>query len=151
MSLTSIVVLMVFAPTVSVLVGLYGSAHAPIAALVLRWAVFWMVGVRLSIAGIRQVVQPRYTAATILGIDDPDSLLVVRELGFANLAMGAIGIGSVVWTPSTAPAAVCGAIFYALAGLNHLRTRPRTAFARIAMISDLWAALVLATSFGLIR
>ena len=151
MYLISVVVLMVFAPTTSVLVGLHGSADAPVAALVLRWAVFWMVGARLSIAGIRQVVQPRYTAATILGIENTDSLLIVRELGFANLAIGAIGIGSVVWTLWTVPAAVGGAIFYGLAGLNHLRTRQRTTFARIAMTSDLWALVVLATSLGLIR
>ncbi|HEY1726011.1 MAG TPA: hypothetical protein VGF89_11340 [Steroidobacteraceae bacterium] len=150
MYLISVVVLMAFAPMASVLVGLHSSADTSVAALVLHWSVFWMVGARLSIAGIRQIVQPRYTAATILGIEHTGALLVVRELGFANLAIGAIGIGSVEWTPWAAPAAVAGAIFYGLAGLNHLRAGQHTTFARIAMISDLWALVVLAAALWLI-
>ncbi len=149
MYLISIAVLMVLAPVASVLLGFRHSPGASVAALTLRWAAFWMVGGRLFLAGLRQVVQPRYTAATILGIEHTDSLLVVRELGFANLALGAIGLGSAVWTRWTAPAAVGGAIFYGLAGLNHLRAGQRTVSARIAMISDLWALIVLAVSLGL--
>jgi hypothetical protein len=145
----SVVVLMVLAPTISILIVLHGSADAPVAALVLRWAVIWMVGARLFVAGVRQVVQPRYTAAAILEFEHTDSLPVIRELGFANLAIGAIGIGSVVWTHWTLPAALAGAIFYGLAGLNHLRSGGRTNFARIAMISDLWASAVLAALLGL--
>src|SRR5258708_7324148 len=58
--------------------------------------VFWGVGVRLVLAGIRQIAEPSYTAETILGIKDPESHLVVRELGFANAAIGAVGVGSLV-------------------------------------------------------
>jgi hypothetical protein len=150
MYLVSVVVFMVLAPTASVLSGMRGAAGTPFAELVLRSAVFWMVGARLLLAGIRQVVQPGYTAATILGIDPKDSLLVIRELGFANLAFGVIGIGSIVWRTWTVPAAVAGAIFYGLAGLNHLRSGQRTTHARIAMLSDLWALVVLAASLVLI-
>ena len=57
--------------------------------------VFWAVGVRLFIAGLRQIVQPRYTAETILGVKDPDATLIVRELGFANTAIGSAGLGSI--------------------------------------------------------
>jgi hypothetical protein len=149
MYLIGITVLMVIAPAASVLLGLHHSPRARVDALTLRWAVIWMVGMRLFIAGIRQVLQPRYTAVTILGIEHADSLLVVRELGFANLALGAIGLGSVLWTHWTIPAAVSGAIFYGLAGLNHLRSGQRTASARIAMFSDLWALIALAASLGL--
>jgi hypothetical protein len=64
-------------------------------AIVGKWFVFWAVGVRLFIAGLRQIVQPRYTAETILGVKDPDATLIVRELGFANTAIGSAGLGSI--------------------------------------------------------
>ncbi len=129
--------------------GLHRSPDAAFAPLTLRWAVFWMVGGRLFLAGIRQIVQPRYTAAVVLGIQHADSLLVVRELGFANVALGTMGLGSILWTHWTTPAGVAGAIFYGLAGLNHLWAGQRTASARIAMLSDLWALIVLAVLLGL--
>jgi hypothetical protein len=59
-----------------------------------KWFVFWAVGMRLFIAGLRQIFQPRYTADTILGVKDPDAMLIVRELGFANTAIGSAGLGS---------------------------------------------------------
>jgi hypothetical protein len=61
--------------------------------VVAKWYVFWAVGVRLSLAGLRQIVQPGYTAETILGLKGAASLFVVREMGFAK-AMGSIGIAS---------------------------------------------------------
>jgi hypothetical protein len=70
-------------------------------------------------------------------------VLVIRELGFANLALGTIGLGSILWGQWTPVAAVAGAIFYGLAGLNHLRSGQRTSAARIAMLSDFWAAAIL--------
>ena len=48
-----------------------------------KWYVFWAVGIRLLLAGIRQISQPAYTAQTLLGIKDASSHLVVRELGIA--------------------------------------------------------------------
>ena len=45
--LISIVVLMVLAPAASALLELHRSPGAPVGALALRWAVFWMVGGRL--------------------------------------------------------------------------------------------------------
>jgi hypothetical protein len=129
----SIAILMVLGPAASVVLGLRHSPDAPIALLVLHWAVIWMVGGRLFLAGMRQVLQPRYTAETILGIGHADSLLVVRELGFANLALGAIGLGTILWPQWAQAAATGGAIYYGLAALNHLRAGQHTSFARIAM------------------
>ena len=140
----SVAILMVLGPLTSVVLGWHHSPCTPIAQLALRWAVIWMVGGRLFIAGVRQILQPRYTAHTILGIEQRDALLVVRELGFANLALGVIGLGSIPWPQWSSAAAIGGAIFYGLAGLNHLHAGQRTHFARIAMLSDFWAVAVLA-------
>ncbi len=56
--------------------------------LIGKWYVFWAVGVRLLLAGLRQVVSPGFTA-DLLKVKDPAALTLVRELGFGNLAIGA--------------------------------------------------------------
>lgn len=119
-------------------------AHIPLgAAAILKWFAFWTVGGRLFLAGCRQVVQPAYTARTILGLTSDDALILVRELGFANLAVGLLGLLSLripAWQPA---AALTGGVFYALAGLNHIRQPHRNQPETVAMISDLFAAVVL--------
>ena len=112
-------------------------------ALAGKWFVFWTVGVRLFVAGLRQMIQPRYTAETILGIKGEDSLLIVRELGFANCAIGSIGIGSLYFPGWLLPAGIAGTIFYGLAGINHCYHKARNPLQNVAMISDLFAAIVL--------
>ena len=114
------------------------------AELVARWFVFWAIGVRLFMAGVRQIAQPAYTAQVILGLKSPDALLVVRELGFANAALGAVALISIFARPWAPPIALVGAIFFGLAGVNHLLHGDRTRLQSIAMISDLFIAVVLA-------
>jgi len=111
--------------------------------LIGKWFVFWAVGVRLFLAGLRQIAQPRYTAEKILGLTSDDVLLVVRELGFANAALGSVGILSIVLTGWVAAAALAGGIFYGLAGINHAIQKHRNALQKVAMTSDLFAAAVL--------
>jgi hypothetical protein len=50
--------------------------------LVFRWFVFWGVGVRLLLAGVRQVIQPSFTAREIFHLASADAEVIVRELGF---------------------------------------------------------------------
>jgi hypothetical protein len=100
---------------------------------------------------LRQIFQPRYTAETILGIKSADSLLVVRELGFANLAMGSAGLGSLFAPSWLSPVAMLGAIFYGLAGINHCFHQHRNKLQNLALVSDLCAAAVLAICFWALR
>jgi len=102
--------------------------------------------VRLVMAGIRQIIQPRYTAEIILGLKNPDVTLVVRELGFANTAIGSAGLGSLFFPRWILPISIIGAIFYGLAGINHLTHRHRNTLQNLAMSSDLFAASVLVTT-----
>jgi hypothetical protein len=113
------------------------------AATVGKWFVFWAVGLRLLLAGLRQIIQPRYTAETILGIKNPDAILIVRELGFANTALGVIGVVSIFVPTWIFPTALAGAIFYALAGINHLLHKGRNVLENVALISDLFVGAVL--------
>src|SRR6478609_6215113 len=67
---------------------------AGLVALIGKWFVFWAIGVRLFLAGLRQIADPAFTAKTIFRIEDPKALIVVQELGFANMALGLLGIAS---------------------------------------------------------
>ena len=60
--------------------------------LVGKWFVFWSVGIRLILAGLRQVANPAFTAETIFGVKDKAALPIVRELGFGNLSIGLLGV-----------------------------------------------------------
>ena len=111
--------------------------------LVLKWFVFWSVGVRLFLAGIKQITQPQYTAKVILGLQSDESLILVRELGFANLSIGLIGILSYFEPSWLLAAAIAGGMFYGLAGMNHVLQKHRNRLENIAMVTDLFAASVL--------
>ena len=106
-----------------------------------KWFIFWGIGIRLFIAGIIQVLKPSVTAS-ILGVDRSASV-IVRELGFANLLFGLLGIFS-LFNPNLRMAATAGGFYMGIAGIYHMirydrRTGKEEA---VAMFSDLWILVV---------
>jgi hypothetical protein len=152
MYVSIVITLMFLFPLVSIVAQIVLTDHGALTAaaalgIMAKWYVFWAVGMRLSLAGIRQIIQPRYTAQTILGLSGSDSLFLVRELGFANAAIGAAGLGTLFapsWVP---PLAMVGAIFYGLAGINHCFHKNRNRLQNLALVSDLFAGLILGVCF----
>jgi hypothetical protein len=108
-----------------------------------KWFVFWSIGVRLFLAGVRQILQPRFTAEEIFAVRDPGSFAIVREVGFANLSMGVLGICSIVRIGWIVPAAVVGGLYYGLAGIGHLVRSEKNAKEYFALVSDFFIFLVL--------
>ncbi|MGO9833703.1 MAG: hypothetical protein ACLP1X_05760 [Polyangiaceae bacterium] len=86
--LATVVALMGVLPVVSILVDWLLAGSVGLWDPAFRWFVFWGVGVRLLLAGVRQVVQPSFTAREILHLAGPDAEVVVHELGFANFCLG---------------------------------------------------------------
>ena len=115
----------------------------PLMLLAGKWFAFWAGGVRLLVAGIRQTVQPRFTSETIFGIEGDDPLPFVRELGMANIAMGVLGLAAPFAAAFVLPAALVSGLYYAQAGIGHIRHGGRTLQRNVAMMSDLYVALVL--------
>lgn len=145
MYIAMVVVLMVVCPAVSVLVEAGGGrGSAGIVFLIGKWFVFWAVGIRLFTAGIRQALQPRFTAERIFGAKNAESYAIVREVGFGNLAMGTLGICSLFRPEWILPAAMVGGLYYGLAGLMHVFRKGRNALEQTAMLTDLFALVVLA-------
>jgi len=139
-----VVLFMLVLPALSVIHERYFlGSHAGLLLLIGKWFVFWGVGVRVGFAGVHQAINPRYTAETLLGLKTSEPWLVVRELGFANMALGAIALGSVLAHNWLMPAALAGGLFYGLAGINHLATKNRNRLQNVAMLSDLYACGIL--------
>ena len=111
--------------------------------LVGKWFVFWAVGVRLFTAGLRQAVRPEFTAETILGVKSREPLIIVQELGFANLSIGLLGMIIFFNNNWVFPAAIVGALFYGLAGIRHILSKERNLLEKSAMLSDLIVSTVL--------
>jgi hypothetical protein len=116
----------------------------PLMALVGKWFTFWAVGVRLFVAGLRQTIQPRFTARDIFNLQGDDALPIVRELGLANMSMGTLGLASLTLPAFTLPAAIVGGLYYGLAGLLHIGRGEKSVNERFAMVTDFAIFAVLA-------
>ena len=112
--------------------------------LIGKWFVFWAIGVRLLTAGIRQVAKPSFTAREIFHISNEESFVIVKELGYANICMGAIGILSIFSSACCLLAAFGGGLYFGLAGLQHMIKKPVSANERIALVSDVLISLLMA-------
>jgi hypothetical protein len=131
-------------PVASVIVQLFAFKNtAGVWLLVGEWFVFWAVGVRLLIAGLRQIANPQFTAERIFNIKSAEPLPVVRELGFANTSTGILGICAFFNGGWVLPAAIVGGLFYGLAGGGHAFKKERNLFENLAMYSDLLVFVVL--------
>ena len=144
MYFASVLLLLLIFPLASIFAEFLRFGHS-IADLSLigKWFIFWAVGVRLFLAGVRQVLQPSFTAIQIFEIHEPKALAIVRELGFANLSMGLLGLCSLGQKGWLIPAAIVGGLYYGLAGLGHVPQPQKNAKEYTAMISDGFAFLLL--------
>jgi hypothetical protein len=147
MYFVAVVLLLFVLPAASVVLdALWFSGSADLMALTGKWFTFFAVGVRLFTAGLSQIYRPQYTSDTILGLKDSGANIVVRELGFANVSIGALGLLSLAFPAWTVPAAIAGGLFYGLAGLGHVFKSERNVKEQAALISDL-AMFVLLAAF----
>jgi hypothetical protein len=109
-----------------------------------KWFIFWAIGIRLFVAGIKQASNPEYTATKIFHLKKGEGLIVIRELGFANISLGVMGILSVINNNWRLIAAVTGGLFFGLAGIQHLFNKSIGRNESIAMFGDLFVLLMVA-------
>ena len=110
--------------------------------LVGKWFVFWTTGIRLFTAGISQSSNPAFTAR-IFKMKTQESYIVIRELGFANISLGVMGILSVINDHWRVPAAISGSMFFGLAAIQHLFKKSDSTQETIAMTGDLFVFILL--------
>ncbi len=110
--------------------------------LIGKWFVFWTTGIRLFTAGISQSSNPAFTGR-IFKMKTQESHIVIRELGFANISLGVMGILSVINDHWRILAAITGCLFFGLAGIQHLFKKPDSTNEKIAMTGDLFVFIIL--------
>lgn len=150
MYLIAIVLILLVFPLASIAVDAFHTGTADLVRLAGKWFVFWSCGVRLFLAGLRQVTKPAFTAESIFAIKDPAAGALVREIGFGNLSIGALGLASLAIPGWVVPAAIAGGLYYGLAGLGHFIRNERNAQEQIALVSD-FAVFLLLAAFVLSR
>ncbi len=119
----------------------------PSVASAVRWMAFWAVGVRLGLAGLRQVFNPSFTAETIFGIPGTAVLPVVREIGMANLSFATLGLASQFVPAWRLAAILAGGVYFGLAAVVHIGHKPATKNEWVALVSDVLVFLALAAAF----
>lgn len=102
-----------------------------------KWFIFSAVGLRLFIAGIRQIAKPELTVKQIFGIDSQESFPIMREVGFSNLCFGLVGILSLFFPAWRIVSAFSSGLYYGLAGALHFLKKDSNVNERFAMITDL--------------
>lgn len=105
--------------------------------LIGKWFIFSAVGLRLSLAGVKQTTDPAFTAKEIFHINSPESFPIVRELGFANLCFGLIGILSLFLPQWRIVSAFGSGLYYGIAGLQHLLKKPAGVNETFALVTDI--------------
>lgn len=143
MRVVTVLLLTAALPIGSALAELHFGAGGDPALVAGRWFVFWAVGVRLLLSGLRQTLRPRAAATAAYGAQTAESAPVVRELGFANLAIAAIGLISLGSVGFLVPAALVGVVYYGLAGAAHLLGAKRGGRRVFDMTTDIFVFLAL--------
>jgi hypothetical protein len=112
-----------------------------------KWFIFSAVGLRLFLAGIKQTTDPAFTAKEIFHLQDPGSFPIVRELGFANLCFGLIGIVSLFLPGWRIVSAFGSGLYYGIAGVQHMFKKSAGINEKFALVTDILIFIFLLAYF----
>lgn len=89
--------------------------------IIVKWVLFWSVGIRSLSAGLVQLIHPQYTAQAIFELSTGQEFYIfIRELGVANIAIGLTAIISVKNISWRIPASFISLIFNLFLSVNHI-------------------------------
>ena len=103
-----------------------------------KWFIFWGVGIRLFFKGIKLASAPQFTGLSLSSFSNRESYLLLLELGFAIMALGSMGILSVINDQWRLIAAIAGAIYFGLADMLRLLKKPDSRHELVALIYNLF-------------
>jgi hypothetical protein len=112
-----------------------------------KWFIFSAAGLRLFVAGLKQAINPSFTARQIFHIESTDSYPILRELGFANICLGLLGISSLFKPEWRLASAFASGLYYGIAGFQHLLRKPVSKNEYFALWTDLLVFIVLLICF----
>ena len=102
-----------------------------------KWFIFSAVGLRLFIAGMIQIINPSFTIKKIFQSDSHTAHPFVRELGFANVCFGLVGIISLFQPHWRIACAFGSGLYFGLAGLQHIIKKPAGVNQWFVFITDI--------------
>lgn len=140
----SVIIFFTVLPVVGVIADvLILKSEINIFSLMFKWFVFSGVGLRLSSAGLKQLINPSFTAKEIFKVNEENSFTIVREIGLANISFGFIGVLSFFLPEFRLAAAASGGLYFGLAGCLHLFNKRKSRDEIFAMISDYFIFFIL--------
>ncbi len=143
----SVTTLTIILPTIGFVVEHFITGVASNFELFCKWFIFSAVGLRLFLAGIKQVSNPEFTAKEIFHLDSPDSFPILRELGFANICLGLVGIVSLFRPEWRIVSAFASGLYYGIAGVQHGLKKTSGTNEKFALVSDFIIFAVLLVYF----
>ncbi len=102
-----------------------------------KWFIFWGVGIRLFFKGIKLASTPQFAGLSLSSFKNRESYLLLLELGFANMALGSMGILSVINDQWRFIAAIAGAIYFGLTDMLRLSKKTDGRHERVALIYNI--------------
>jgi hypothetical protein len=130
-------------PVASVLIEHSLRPDAPVVFLLGRWFVFWGVGVRLALAGLRQFFQPAFRQRDIPHSGRRGAVAGART-GRCEHRDGGRGPAVAGLRELYPPIPISAGVFYGVAGFRHMAEKSRSRNETIAMASDLFLFALLA-------
>lgn len=133
----SVTVLTFVIPIIGFIIEHFATGTALTFNLFSKWFIFSAVGLRLFLAGIKQVKNPEFTAKQIFHLDSPESFPILRELGFANICFGLVGIVSLFRPDWRVVSAFASGLYYGIAGIQHGMKKTSGINEKFALWTDL--------------
>ena len=112
-----------------------------------KWFIFSAVGLRLFLAGIKQVINPEFTAKEIFHLDSSDSFPILRELGFANLCFGLVAVVSIFKPEWRTVSAFASGLYFGFAAIQHGFNKTSGINEKFALWTDLIIFVFLSVYF----
>lgn len=140
----SVIIFFVLLPIIAIIVEVFISkSKINVFELMFKWFVFSGVGLRLFTAGLKQAINPSFTAKEIFKVSEEKSFLIVKEVGFANISMGAIGMLSLFLPGFRLASAIAGSLYFSLAGCLHFFNKKRSREEIFPMVTDYFIFFIL--------
>ena len=140
----SVILLFFLIPSLAIAIELIlNNSTLTIVEITLKWVVFCSIGLRLGSSGLKQIIQPQFTASEIFNISDERVFPLVREIGFANISFSTIALISFFIPSFRLPSAIAGGLYFGLAGLLHILKYKASDEEKFAMITDIYIFVIL--------
>lgn len=143
----SVSVLTFVLPTIGFCADFFATGTALTFNLFSKWFIFSAVGLRLFLAGIKQVKNPEFTAKQIFHLDGTESFPILRELGFANICFGLVAIISLFKPEWRIVSAFASGLYYGIAGVQHGLQKTSGVNEKFALWTDLIIFVLLLAYF----